>query len=117
MLDAQGSDQKPVRLEYFGHVLTADPASRSVWPIEVARRSAEESFRSELSVERFAKEWQASASLLSEWRMTLRKPRTMANKPKAEDPRSLLAPMAGEPGSINAVTACAIPCILRLREP
>lgn len=84
MLDVHGADRKPVRLEYFGHVLNADPAGRREWTAGVTRKLAGESFRSGLSVERFAEEWQVSASLLSKWRMALRKPQKVAKQPKAQ---------------------------------
>jgi len=71
MLDtATGKDRRnPPRVEYFGVTVEADPAGRRVWPHELAQRLAVESFRSGLSVEAFAKEWDLCPSVLSRWRM------------------------------------------------
>ena len=118
MLDAHGTDRKPVRLEYFGHVLKADPAGRREWPAEVTRMLAEESFRSGLSVERFAEEWQLSASLLSKWRMALRKHQKVAKRPKASNPEPLFAPAAVDdpPTAVMPPVANAVPAPIRIEH-
>ena len=118
MLDAHGTDRKPVRLEYFGHVLNADPAGRREWPAEVTRKLAEESFRSGLSVERFAEEWQLSASLLSKWRMALRKHQKSEKRPKATDPQPLFAPVAVDdaPTAVMPPVANAVPAAIRIEH-
>jgi transposase-like protein len=118
MLDAHGTDRKPVRLEYFGHVLNADPAGRREWPAEVTRKLAEESFRSGLSVERFAEEWQLSASLLSKWRMALRKPQKVAKQPKASDPQPLFARVAVDDAhtAVMPPVADSVPPAIRIEH-
>ena len=107
MRDVPGADREPVRLEYFGHVIKTDPAGRREWPAEVARMLAEESFRSGLSLERFAEEWQVNASQLSKWRMALRKPTKVAKQPKASGPQTLFAPVAIDDTQTPAMSTAA----------
>jgi transposase-like protein len=74
MLDAEpeGSKGKKLpRAEYFGRTVPMDPSGRRAWPAELSRRLAEESFNSNLPVERFADEWDVNPSTLSKWRMAL----------------------------------------------
>jgi transposase-like protein len=75
MLDQGGSSRevKSPRLEYFGVTIKVDPAGRRAWPVAISRRLAVESFRSPLSVEAYAREWDVSPSVLSKWRMELTK--------------------------------------------
>lgn len=74
MLDAEPEGtrgKKAARVEYFGRTVPTDSSGRREWPADLSRRLAEESFNSDLSVERFAAEWDLNPSTLSKWRVAL----------------------------------------------
>ena len=120
MLDAaaQPNTKKAPRLEYFGVTVEADPAGRRVWPPDLTRRLAQESFNSSLSVEAFAREWELCPSVLSRWRMQLvseSKPRApkKGSKPVARDESPAFAPLVcsdPEPGPSFGAAALELEC-------
>ena len=116
MLDdaTQPNTKKTPRLEYLGVTVEADPAGRRIWPPDLSRRLAQESFNSSLSVEAFAREWELCPSVLSRWRMQLvaeSKPKAPKKGKKPSEPAELpaFAPLVcSEPQPAAPVCAASI---------
>ena len=64
-----GEGRYAKRRDYFGVTLDVDPAGRRIWPPEITQRLALASYKSDLSMEQFAAEWDVNPSSLSKWRM------------------------------------------------
>ena len=120
MLDnaTQPTTKRTPRVEYLGVTVEADPAGRRVWPPDLTRRLAQESFNSSLSVEAFAREWELCPSVLSRWRMQLvseSKPRApkKAKKPVGRDEALAFAPLVcsdPEPAPNHGAAALELEC-------